>query len=455
MKLLVIAYEFPPVLSGQSIRWLHLANALADLGVEVHVLAPAFAGRYADPSRMRERLVVHRCFPGPFVGFAAGLAARVGKGLGASSASLSQHGLGRTTRQRASDCLERGYRGVREVLNHLLFPDVRSEWFPSAWMKLKGLVPQHRYDLIVSSHEPGVTLLLGLAAQKRWVLPWVVDLGDPLVGPLTPIWRHRLDLKVEKLVCRRADRLVVTCPEMLDLLAERHPQIPRQELSRKLAVIPQGFPIEEDSKSGASDHQKTERQFTLIFTGTLNSPLRRVFQTGTELAAALAELPYHDVQVVFAGSAHSRGEPLEGAGNRVRLLGMIDHAACRALQRNATVLLSVANDRHYQIPGKLFEYFGACRPILHLTVGTRDPAAKLLHQLHRGIVVENQRAAIRSALGTLHAWWENGTLDQQFDLSHDSVREYAWPSLALRFLHECNCAREEATTRTNRTGGST
>jgi hypothetical protein len=449
MKLLVIAYEFPPILSGQSIRWFHLANALADLGVDVHVLAPAFPDRQGFRGTYHQRVVVHRCFPGPFIGLAARLAERLGGEKASSSSNPSSQESSHARWRRPHDWVELGYRSARGALNHLLFPDVRSEWFPSAWITLRRLVSHHGYDLIVSSHEPGVTLLLGLSAQRRWKLPWLVDMGDPLVGPLTPTWRRRLDLKAEQVVCRRADRLVVTCPEMLDLLPERHRRLPRHELSKKLAVITQGFPTQDAAETAGVQERESDGRFTLLFTGTLNSPLRRVFRTGIELKAALGDLSLRDVQLVLAGSAHTRGQSFEELGETARVLGMIAHGECLALQRRATVLLSVANDRHYQLPGKLFEYFGASRPILHLTVGARDPAARLVRQLRRGLVVENERTAILGALRTLHGWWRNGELDQRFDLSFESVQEYAWPSLALRFLRECERARG------GKTGGTT
>ena len=40
LRILLIAYEFPPSPSPQSLRWAYLANRLVAAGHDVHVLAP-------------------------------------------------------------------------------------------------------------------------------------------------------------------------------------------------------------------------------------------------------------------------------------------------------------------------------------------------------------------------------------------------------------------------------
>jgi len=453
MKLLVIAYEFPPILSGQSVRWFHLVNAMARLGAEVHILAPTFPNLHGFRGEFCSGVHVHRCTPGPFVGLAARLAERIGsptarrEGTCCAKHDDTARNLAPSTRYRA---LEHVYRITRAVLDRVLFPDVRTEWFPFGAAALRKLLSRHRYDVIISSHEPGVTLLIGLAAKRRWQLPWLVDLGDPLVGLRSLRWRERLDLALERAICRRADGIVVTCPDMVQLLLQRHGSVIGPcALRAKLGVVSQGFSPSDAQSNGtqvtgwpdaAESHlgPADNRTFTLLFTGTFHSP----FRDPRALADALAELGYADLRLVFAGNTGPLDTLRTRLGDRVRVLGMIDHLDCLALQQRATMLLSAGTARPYQVPGKVFEYLGANRPILHLTVGEVDPSAILIQRLRRGLAVPDERTAIAEALRLAYGWWQEGRLDGQFDLSPEAVTDYAWPSLAARFLRECERAQK-------------
>jgi hypothetical protein len=437
MKLLVIAYEFPPVLSGQSIRWFHLANAMADLGVDLHLLVPAFPDRHQFSGRLREQVSVHRCWPGPFIGLAGRLSETVDTRTNAQHSAARDSSSGITSKPPSR--LESAYRIAREVLDHVVFPDVRTEWFPVAIAAMRRLLRMHKYDLIVSSHEPGVTLLLGLAAQRRCRAPWLVDMGDPVLSPRTPRWRRALDRAFERTVCRRANGIIVTCPEMIDLLLDRHGrQIGRTDLRAKLAVVRQGFlPPNSLADTPKRPRAKTamsgDQAFTLLFTGTFYGS----FRNPERVLEALAHLPCPLFRLVVAGNTGRLESPGKPANDRLRVLGMIDHLKCLELQRQATMLLNVGNRQSYQIPGKLFEYFGAQRPILHLASGETDPAAAMIRSLHRGVVVRNEPDAIRTAITKLYDSWCTGNLDSGFDLSLDRVQEYSWPALARRVMEQC------------------
>ena len=70
MRILLVAYEFPPSPSPQSLRWAYLARKLQALGHDVHVLAPDLPGKGEGLPDIGG-LVVHRVHAGPIVGFIA------------------------------------------------------------------------------------------------------------------------------------------------------------------------------------------------------------------------------------------------------------------------------------------------------------------------------------------------------------------------------------------------
>lgn len=412
MRILLLAYEFPPVLAAQALRWHYLARELAALGHRIDILTPAWPG----PDRQADRLHhgmpglrIERCYAGPFVATASWLArrrngGRVGVGVGPASMA------------------ERVYRAVRSLLDQVLVPDVRTEWWPFAWRAARTLWRGGAYDVVLSSHEPGVDLLLGLQAKRRWRMPWVVDLADPVVHPRTPAWRRGIDARLERAVWRGADLLLVTTPGVADLLRERHGGPGPQVL-----VLPQGFDaaIQPGEADCAPDLPPDDR-LTLVFTGNFY----RGFRDPAQLLAALRSVP--GVRLVVAGDMTAFQSPLAALGSQVWQCGRLDHAACLALQRRADVLLNIGNAQPYQVPGKLYEYLGAGRPILHLANHPEDDAGAWLQGLRRGNGAANRSDAIADALRTLHGQWQRGELDRNHDLGTAAVREHSWQSGAAR-----------------------
>lgn len=422
MKVLIIAYEYPPITAPQSLRWFYLANALVHLGLEVDILTTTIRDIWAFRGSIPAKITVHRCFPGPFIGLSGWLSGRL-RSLRVERSTSSSTSV--TTPSRS---LEGFYRGLRTALNHILFPDLRTEWFPFARRALHQLFSEHRYNVLISSHEPGVDLMLGMYVQQKWRLPWIVDLADPVLTPYTPRWRRWLDQSFERMVCQRADHILVTVDTAQKILAQRH----HLDIKR-FTVLAQGF---EPTAIMPTVYltallKQLRDKFVLVYTGTLYSG----FREPSELIAALAAVPA--IHWAIAGHIDSFARQLDLLGNRVHILGKIDHFDSLALQRHATVLVNLGNRQSYQIPGKLFEYLGATRPILQIAAATPDPTAMLLTRLQRGIVVHNHRTAIQTILEDLYRSWQQGVLDDRFDLSLKTVKDYSWSRQAERLYTIC------------------
>lgn len=429
MRVLLIAYEYPPIVAAQSLRWFYLANEMARSGVEVEILTISLHDRLGFQGRIHERILMHRCFPGPFIGCANWF---LGKGV--SSDLSNPSGIRQSHPTDQSDFLLRSYGFIRGVLNQVLFPDVRSEWFPFAWKTLKRLFKRKQYDVLISSHEPGVGLLLGLATKQKFDIPWVIDLADPLLAPYTPTWRRWLDLRAERIVCRHVDHILVTNTGVVDLLRSRH-RIPLN----KFTVITQGFdayqrwfPIELSENYKGKRVLPERNGFTLVYTGTFY----RDFRNPTELFNAIREVP--SVHLILAGSTEGFEKEIHELGDQVTALGKVNHEDCLYLQRRATVLVNIGNKQDFQVPGKLYEFIGAGRPILHIASAPGDPSAVILKRFRRGTTAQNDRQEIASTLTYLVQLWEIGTLDTMFDLSPEGVNQFSWEAAAKRVIEVCD-----------------
>lgn len=419
MRILLIAYEYPPVVAPQALRWLYLGNELGAFGAEVDVLTPAFRNIWrASDWKPYNRVRVNRCFPGPFVGVSGWLASKC--------FTVQPAEAGEPPTKRIADFAVRTYRIVRSILNHVLIPDVRTEWFPYAWKAAQYLHEKRRYDVVIASHEPGVDLLLGRGLSRRWRIPWVADLGDPLLTPYTPSWRRSLDHRLERLVCRDANAVLVTNEIVANLLSSRH-GVPRD----KFTIVRQGFDGRRPNAPGTKPSVLTAQsgKFILLYTGTFY----RGFRDPAPLIQAVLEVS--ELTLLIAGDVGKFAQKFGSLGDRLVLLGRQTHTECLALQRHVDLLVSFGNTQNYQVPGKIHEYLGARRPILHIAGSPDDHGGKFLECIHRGLVVRNDRNDISETLRQLISLWKSGDLDESFDLTDERTTEFTWTVNAER-LHD-------------------
>ena len=421
MRLLLIAYEFPPSPSPQSLRWVYLIRELAALGHEIHVLAPDLGGEAPGLPQLPASVIVHRCFAGPFRGLMAvrrkrrqRLAANRAGDTSPGQAGLTVLRPPRNWKQRVSETVQAG-------LEYALFPDLRGEWKPWATRALDRVLQAVRPDAVISSHEPATSLELGLRAKAAGYR-WIADLGDPVLAGYTPArWRRRA-AHVERATCLGADLITVTNPATAELLRARHGR------PNAVEVLPQGFDARPTTAAGLPDIFDAER-LELLYTGSLYR-FRRIdallaalrTQARARLNIAAITVPEHILELARAASG------------QVRLLGFLPHAAILQLQRRADVLVNIANEDVTQIPGKFYEYLGAQRPVLHIEAQD-DPISDLVRDLRRGWVCGNDEASLSPLLSLLASAHAREALDDGLQLGLEPVQRYSWQAIAERLEH--------------------
>lgn len=427
LRVLLIAYEFPPGPSPQSLRWARFARELVRQGVELRVLTVQ-----RDAERVRlpapPGLVIDRTPSGAVSGLIAHVRAR----------HVIEHTWQACTSDRENDETDAAPSTVfneaslnwkGRLVGHLdraagvlAFPDPFGQWASAARLRLVQLLDVFVPDVVISSHEPATTLELGRVARERG-FPWLVDLGDPVLASYTPRrWRRRA-CRVEAWTCRNASRIIVTTPATRDLLIARHGVD-----AERFSVLPQGYD-RLDKPAGAPDAFLPFDPVTLelVYTGSFYAFRRPqalieavVASAGVRLTIATRTPPGWLVEVA------------ETHPGKVRLAGFLTHAQSLALQQKSDVLVNIANDDDVQIPGKIFEYLGAARPILH--VGSSGGVAEMLQQRRRGLVAPECPDAVRAALGSLAALKASGSLAEHFDLRVELFPEFEWESLGAQLF---------------------
>lgn len=409
MRILLIAYEFPPSASPQSLRWAYFCRELANLGHDVHVLTIDLGGHTPGLPDLPASVTIHRTFAGPFRGlFAARRKLRARQQSNTATAAdrtmpISRHGW----KRRLSD-------QIQSLLAAILFPDARGEWLPWGHARLRYLLKSLTPDIVISSHEPATTLQLGLLA-KRQGYRWIADIGDPVLAGYTPKhWQHRAG-QLEATVCREADQLIVTTETARTLLISRHKQI------APVSVISQGFD-QHFTADTTSPLALPWDQIEFLYTGSLYR-FRRI----DALLDALEKIPNARLNIASITLPESLITWMQQHPNKIRLLGFLPHRVALQLQRKAHVLINIANDDPEQIPGKIYEYLGAKRPILHIG-STHDAISLLLQRTQRGWSCANDAEAITHTLQQILPRLPLGLPDCETD----ETIHHSWQSLASK-----------------------
>jgi glycosyltransferase involved in cell wall biosynthesis len=387
MKVLLVTMYFPPAGGGGVQRPLKFATHLPSFGIETHVLAPddpKWVHR-DDEARPPTQAWIHRArYHGP-------------RGRIPSEELYALEGVDRVRYQAAA------------LFRRALVPDKAVTWAPSAIPTAIRLVRQEGIDAVLTTSPPNSVNLIGAAVKAATGVKWVADLRDPLVADAdNPV--ERLPARAKENVQRLVARLVASQADAIVTawggIAE---EIRGYEPKAAITVIENG--ADYDDFEGLA-YERGDR-FRITHTGSFFGKRNpRPFVT------ALKESGLDDVVARFVGELTARdrewAESLD-LGDRLELLPFGSRRRSLAYQRDSDALLLLlpeAGERGAPVlPGKIFEYLAAERPIL-AAVPPDGVAAGLIREADAGIVVApDDSRAMREALIGLQARWRAGGLD--------------------------------------------
>ncbi|MFI5121808.1 MAG: glycosyltransferase family 4 protein [Vicinamibacteria bacterium] len=372
MRILLVAYFYPPCRDTGVLRPAAMAKWLRRLGHEVTVLTTSAYGtseadaaedvvRTADAQRWRARLA--------------------GKdSIGAIFDSPT-------------------YSGRPHPLSRLLVPEALvAAWLPFARWRALRLQRERRFDSVITTSPPESAHAVGFALQRRG-LPWVADVRDAWTfESLRPEYptaaQRRLDQRLERRWLGAADTVVcVSEPAAEDLR--------RRGIAEPL-LVPNGWDPEATPEGGPATGLLDPERASLVYTGRFGSYGR----DPRPLVEALADLAALDpetaakLELVVAGPLTEDEAALfatDVSPARIVHAGSLERDRALALQREADALLLVAQPSRSQLLNiKLFEYLAAGRPILALAAGTE--AGRVAGELGGEVVAADDPAAIAEAL---------------------------------------------------------
>ena len=372
-RVLVIAYYWPPSGGSGVQRWVKFVKYLPAEGWQPVVFAPENADYPSlDPTLESEVPADVEVLRGPiWEPYAA-----YRKLTGAKSTQVTEISSGpKTWKQRLS----------LWIRANLFIPDPRVGWVKPSVKALKKYLSEHPVDVIVTTGPPHSVHLIGQRLHEDLGIPWIPDFRDPWSKmyylkhlPMTGgTWRKLL--RMEKSVLDSCNTILACTPLMQEDF--------QAMTGTPVAMITNGF----DQEDFSGQAPAPDGFFNLVHTGLFaadGNPLALWSVLG-QMAAADPDFR-EQFRLRLVGRVDREildAIAREGLSGNVVPLGPCSHADAVREQRAATLLLlPLRNDPQYKpiLPGKLFEYLAARRPVLG--IGQPDGAmARVLAGTQAGI----------------------------------------------------------------------
>jgi len=291
------------------------------------------------------------------------------------------------------------FRALLKLVYQMAFvPDDKLFWLPYALRQIRRILASEPVDSILATTPYHSTGLIGAFASSVWRIPFVLDIRDDWVG--NPLWwsgqywhRRVLDSWLERWMVKRSSAVVAVTRESRAFILEKYPWKDRAQVH----YLPNGFDPEDfEADNGDISLSETDRP-KIVYVGGVT---RRRDPTNLFLAMARARQsqPAFLPELHFVGSLESRWLSMVealGLSADVYYHGPVEHGVSIQFVKaaSACLLFSPQDDGcRTVVPGKLYEYLAARKPVLAIT--PRDSAtAHLLDASDIGWVADPENVS--------------------------------------------------------------
>jgi glycosyltransferase involved in cell wall biosynthesis len=350
MKILMVAYTFPPLLFPATMCYLKLAKGLQEQGHQVAVLA-VDPDTFEFPEGWKKDDAIEQLLP-------PGAAVHLVK-------SWETNPLVK---------LAKRFRLSRELFLSFLEPK-KIEWTYAARSYVRKHFQPDDVDVILTCSQPHCNHLLGRYLKHKLGKPWIAYFSDPWTDNVYAQYSSRRifhrHLALEKDVVAEADAVYFTSPETEHLVMGKYPQ----KLRQKAGVLPHGFVPQWYEGGSESRERRTGGRIRFVQTGHFYGP-----RTPLPFLEALALLGKNMVladcfEFVFYGGMqeeHRRYIETHGLADAVKLQGTVPYLESLWAMKDADYLLLIdaplsSPGESVFLPSKLVDYLGSHKPIVGIT----------------------------------------------------------------------------------------
>ena len=318
----------------------------------------------------------------------------------------------------------------------VFIPDARVGWLFTAVSAGLRLIDEHNIQAIYNSSPPYTTSLIARQLKRRSGLRWVTGFRDPWTGFLTtpkrwfvPAW---IDKQLEHSVFREADAVECAWEGIVKDITEKFPDIP----AGKLHHIPNGF--DSSDYPILSPNTPPNKRFTITYTGSMYGRRNPAsFLAALELLIRRGDIKPEELTARFIGrfgaEVHAMFDQFPHQTS-LELHGYMAHEESIAYLLRSDALLLVVDEAKESaeiVPGKVYEYIGAMRPIIAIAPA-EGAITSLLQETSTGHAAHQSDAeGIASIIREYFSAWQKG---QPFAPDTAAIAQYERKNATKRLV---------------------
>lgn len=345
MKILYLAYYFPPYNTSGSVRASKTVKYLEEMGVEVYTVSAKdqLLPKTLSVECKKENVVYTKWL---------------------NINSLIIYLLGGKSRVEQKGYAVSGTSFIKKIVKFLgslykslfNFPDAQIGWYFYAKKTASEIIKKEKPDIILATSTPHTSLLIAKALSKKYNIPWVADLRDLWSDELSPkgTIRKYSERRLELATLKTASLITSVSPPLASILRTRH--------KKNVKVIYNGHDFESLGKNIKYNYSD---KIIIRFTGILYENYQDI-STFTDSCLQLKNTNKLDVDF-YGRNVSLINNYFPNNSLNIKTHGFVTHDQALNLQSSCDFLLYFAwNNPKYQgmLSGKIFEYIASGVPIL-------------------------------------------------------------------------------------------
>jgi len=324
---------------------------------------------------------------------------------------------------------------IKFIEKELTIPDIWIGWFPFALLAGNKIIKQNKIDVIFCSGPAFTSFLIGYILSKKSKLSLVLDYRDGWILNSDKqtyscnFFRKIIISTIEKIILKHASQIIFVSESLFENYRQKF-----KFIKEKSNVITNGFDSDDFHYKDSSIIPSEKGGVVISHTGNCSAtgrkPLITLFFDIVKNIADHQNNLRDKLKIMFIGiipqDMKKQIKNHYHLENIIETKDFVSHDQAIKLMQDSNILLllvDISPNNKDIFSGKLFEYFGAKKPII--CFGPKDGAAgKVIRETKTGIVIDYETETKKEMLKKTSSFI-NQVLNNQFKIDSDkSLKKY-------------------------------